>query len=310
MYLQFQTDAFVHFKLLLIMELQNVERIQAEKDLFKERFYKPQIPCVLTNFTQDWGLRNWTADYLKSVAGNDQVKLYSNAYDNGQTLDTFIKPQTEINFGDYLDIMTSNVETDLRLFLFDIFKEHPDLTEQIVNPDIGANLLKYRYSFFGTKNSATRMHYDIDYSNVFLSQFMGRKHVLLFERNQGLNLYQIPYTTHSFVDFSKLGNPDYEAKFPRLDKLNGYELILEPGETLFMPSGYWHFISYLDSSFSVALRSLPNKFNYILASANNVFLKRNLNKVFDYSPSLKKIYDNFKINTLKKRYADHILDFK
>jgi hypothetical protein len=290
------------------MELQNVQRIQAQKELFRENFYKPQIPCVLSDFTQKWGIRNWDIDYLKSVAGNDRVKLFTNAYDNGQTLDTYTKAQSEIKFSDYLDILNSNEEIDLRLFLFDIFKDHPELTAQIENPDLGVNLLKYRFSFFGTKNSATRMHFDIDYSNVFLSQFMGRKKVLLFNRDQAFNLYQIPYTTHSLVDFSKISTTQYIEKFPNLVNLKGYEVVLEPGETLFMPSGYWHYINYIDSSFSVALRSLPNKFNYILASVNNVFLVRQLNKLFDYSPSLKKVYDNLKINTMKKRYADHKIE--
>ena len=290
------------------MKLQNVERIQSKKELFREKYYKPQVPCVFTDFTKNWGLRKWTVDYLKSVAGEDQVKLFTSAYESGQTLDTYTKAKSEIAFSDYLDIMTSNDECDLRLFLFDIFKDHPELILQIENQDIGVNLLKYRYSFFGTKNSATRMHYDIDYSNVFLSQFMGRKRVLLFDRNQGYDLYQIPYTTHSLVDFSKLDNHEYCAKFPNLNRLNGYEVTLEPGETLFMPSGYWHYVTYVDSSFSVALRSLPNKLNYIIASANNVFLTRNLNKVFDYSPMLKKIYDNLKMNALKRKYADHLIE--
>jgi hypothetical protein len=287
------------------MELQNVVRIGAQKELFLKNFYKPQIPCVFTDFTKNWGLRNWDVDYLKSVAGEDMVKLFTNAYESGQTLETYIKPQAEIKFSDYLDIMNSNADYDLRLFLFDIFKDHPDLVQQIKNPDIGLNLLKYRFSFFGTKNSATRMHYDIDYSNVFLSQFMGRKRVLLFDRNQAFNLYQIPYTTHSLVDFSKIYLPEYSDKFPNLYNLKGYEVILEPGETLFMPSGYWHYISYEDSSFSVALRSLPNKFNYRIALANNVFFIRNLNKIFDLSPFLKKMYDDMKLNALKRRYSDH-----
>jgi ribosomal protein L16 Arg81 hydroxylase len=111
-----------------------------------------------------------------------------------------------------------------------------------------------------------------------------------------------------FCCFSKISTTEYIEKFPNLVNLKGYEVVLEPGETLYMPSGYWHYINYIDSSFSVALRSLPNKFNYILASVNNVFLVRQLNKLFDYSPSLKKVYDNLKINTMKKRYADHKIE--
>ena len=47
----------------------------------------------------------------------------------------------------------------------------------------------------------------------------------------------------SLADFSNYhlntGKPDYDA-FPALKKANGYEVILEHGDTLFMPAGYWH----------------------------------------------------------------------
>jgi ribosomal protein L16 Arg81 hydroxylase len=34
------------------------------------------------------------------------------------------------------------------------------------------------------------------------------------------------------------------------------ECILEPGDTLFMPSGFWHYITYLEGGFSVSYRKL------------------------------------------------------
>ena len=37
--------------------------------------------------------------------------------------------------------------------------------------------------------------------------------------------------------------------------MEGYEANLNPGETLFMPSGYWHYIEYTDGGYSMALRA-------------------------------------------------------
>lgn len=34
------------------------------------------------------------------------------------------------------------------------------------------------------------------------------------------------------------------------------EVILEHGDTLFMPAGYWHHMEYLDSGFAMSLRAL------------------------------------------------------
>ena len=49
-------------------------------------------------------------------------------------------------------------------------------------------------------------------------------------------------------------NPDFK-KFPALDGVEGQEAILEHGDTLFMPTGYWHWMKYLDGSFSISLRA-------------------------------------------------------
>ena len=38
--------------------------------------------------------------------------------------------------------------------------------------------------------------------------------------------------------------------------VKGYEVVLEEGDSLFMPSGYWHYITYLEGSFSVSYRKM------------------------------------------------------
>ena len=105
--------------------------------------------------------------------------------------------------------------------------------------------------FFGGEGSKVALHYDIDLSHVFLNQFHGRKRVVLFGPEQSKYLYQHPFTVASYVD---VNNPDYE-KFPALRYAQGYETILNPGETIFMPSGYWHYIEYIDGGYSMSLRA-------------------------------------------------------
>ena len=48
-------------------------------------------------------------------------------------------------------------------------------------------------------------------------------------------------------------------KYPALAFVKGYECVLEHGDSIFMPSGYWHYMTYLNGSFSVSYRKLsPN----------------------------------------------------
>jgi hypothetical protein len=85
-----------------------------------------------------------------------------------------------------------------------------------------------------------------------LTQFYGRKKVVLISPQYSRLLYKLPFNTHSLVDLDK---PDYD-KFPGLRYVETYECILEPGDALFMPSGYWHYITYIDAGFSVSYRKL------------------------------------------------------
>ena len=55
-----------------------------------------------------------------------------------------------------------------------------------------------------------------------------------------------------------LDNPDYQ-KYPGLKFIKGYDFILEHGDSIFMPAGYWHYMTYLNGSFSVSYRKVsPN----------------------------------------------------
>ena len=115
--------------------------------------------------------------------------------------------------------------------------------------------------FFGGKNSKVRIHQDMDWSNVFLTQLYGRKEVVLFHPKYSKLLYRYPFGVHSSVDIE---NPDYE-KYPGLKYVKGFHCILQPGDTLYIPSGYWHYIKYLDGGYAINQRALsPHPLRWII----------------------------------------------
>lgn len=261
------------------MELQEVDCV---KDISPEDFFqlyvKTRTPVKLLNYSQNWPAREkWTYPFLKEKAGHHLVKLHGAWQDNEPTR---IEMPTvkEVPFAEYIEMLETNQQSDLRIFLFNLFKLEPSLLQDFDFPPIMEGYLKdYPYMFFGCAGSDVRLHYDIDLSNVFITQFGGIKRITLFDQSQTKYLYKLPFTTHSAADLSKA---DYE-KYPALKLAKGWQTDLMPGETLFMPSGIWHYIQYLDGSFSLSLRTLNPSRMGKLQGAYNVFVIRKLDEYFN-----------------------------
>lgn len=231
---------------------------------FIEEYLKPKRPVVFTDLVKDWpAVQKWTFDWLRETHGSIEVPLYDKHIHDP---DKYFKPAKVMSFGEYLTLIEQG-PVDLRMFLFDIFKKAPELANDIRFPTIMDGFLKgYKYVFFGGEGSITGLHYDMDCSNVFLTQFQTRKEVILYAPDQAARLYQLPFTVMSKVDPI---NPDYE-KYPAMKGLQGYHTILNHGETIFIPSLWWHYIRYIDGGFSLALRANDSPLTFMRGAFNLV----------------------------------------
>lgn len=220
---------------------------------FKKNYLDKRRPLIIKGLTKSWPAREkWTAEYLKQVVGKKVVPLYDNSKaDPSKPINS---SAAEMPFDEYIDLIKSQ-PTELRIFFFNIFKQAPQLLDDIVLPKdlMGGFLESMPAMFFGGSNSVTFLHYDIDLPHIFHTHFGGRKHVILFENKWKKRLYCIPNATYALEDYD-VANPDTE-KFPALDGVEGFEAFLEHGDTLFMPTGYWHWMKYLTGSFSLSLRA-------------------------------------------------------
>lgn len=220
---------------------------------FAEQHLNPMLPVVFTDFTQNWaGRQKWTIEFFKKQYGHLSVPVASPNYSKPGK--NYMYPDTTMSFGEYLTLLDRG-PMEYRIFLWNLFKYAPELIKDFDYPNIMDGFIQdFPFMFFGGQGSVTAMHYDIDMSHVFLSQLHGRKRVVLFAHDQSPYLYHLPYSVASYVDINK---PDY-ARFPALAKAKGWETMLYPGETIFIPSGYWHYIEYTDGGYSIALRSNPS----------------------------------------------------
>ena len=230
-----------------------------EPEVFKRDFYRPGVPVVIRNLSHNWpALGKWNWDYFKKLVGDKKVPLYNNVKSDAYTpINTADDYKT---FGEYIDMIRSGPSA-WRIFLFNIFDHAPQLIKDFTWPEqlMKGFIKKYPMLFTGGAGSITHMHYDIDLSHILHTQFGGRKRVLMFPYKEQHKLYRKPFEVLSLADFSyyyeQNGGPDYD-KFPALKLAEGFDFILEPGDTLFMPAGYWHHMEYLEPGFALILRAM------------------------------------------------------
>jgi len=224
---------------------------------FNENYFKPQKPLLIKGLANMYPAgRKWNINFIKAYCGDVTVGIFDNNKKNNSS-SAFTTPDFEMNFGAYVETIIKDEPSHLRMFLFNMFKKKPGLRKDFPCPYLFKGILgKIGYMFFGTKNIKVRLHQDIDMSSVMLTQFHGRKKVVLISPEYSDLLYRLPFNTYSLVD---LDNPDYN-KYPGLEFVEASEYILEPGDALFMPSGYWHHITYLEGGFGVSYRKLAPTF--------------------------------------------------
>lgn len=244
---------------------------------FKKNYLDKRRPVVIRNLTKDWPAREkWSTDYFKTLAGDIEVPLYDNSKaDPSKPINA---AAAKMKLRDYLDLIKRE-PTELRIFLFNFFKHVPSLKDDVIIPKdlMGGFIESMPAMFFGGSNSVTFLHYDIDLPHIFHTHFGGRKHVILFENKWKRRLYCIPNATYALEDYDIL-NPDYE-KFPALQGVQGEEVFLEHGDTLFMPTGYWHWMKYIDGSFSLSLRAWDKSISRKAQSVYNLAVKGGVDSV-------------------------------
>jgi hypothetical protein len=279
------------------VQLKKVEKISGMSSAdFVKNYFDKGVPVILQDFVRKdspaW--TKWSYDYFKEIAGDKEVDLLGK--EDASNDRAASAPVAKMKFGDYLDLIEKE-PTDLRIFLFNLMKLKPELNKDLIYNDLtGGKVLQWLpYLFFGGQGSSTRNHFDIDMSHVFLTQYKGIKKIWLFPLEQSDLMYKLPYNFHSIAN---LKNPDFE-KFPAIKHVRGYEAEIHPGETVFMPSGWWHYIQYETEGYSISVRALPSNIYDKWRGFRNLVITRN------FDNTMRKIFKDrwfqYKVQAAQKR---------
>jgi hypothetical protein len=249
-------------------------------EIFEKQFKFPGLPVVIENFYQDWpAAKLWNDHYFSQKIGQNIVSVFDAQF--AKPGGNYMSHSRKMTFNDFL-VGWRQGNLDQRMFLFNLKKQAKNLLADVKIPTLTKGFSKnFFFMFLGAKGSVTPNHYDIDLAHVFHLTFQGKKTIYLFPPSENEHLYRHPFTVRSYIDPV---NPDYQ-KFPQFQKANGYQVTVMAGDTLFIPSGYWHHVIYDESSLSLSLRCRHHDWRQDLkGKLNIVFMQifdRSMNFLFN-----------------------------
>lgn len=229
-----------------------VRRVSESEFLGMTRHERALEPLVLTDISRTWpALTKWTPDFFKEEYGDRAVPTYDKAF--AEPSSSYLSASGSMSFGQYIELIESS-PTDTRLFLFELFRMAPELRRDIELPSWLGPLSKiFLVTFFGGEGGLTTFHYDVDLPNVFHAVLFGKKEFRLFSQDQSRHLYAHPWTVRSYVNTKKPNLTEH----PSFANASGFACEVEAGETLFIPTEFWHQVYYPGASWGIAFRQYP-----------------------------------------------------
>jgi Cupin-like domain len=248
------------------------KRADVSTDEFIDRYVRGCRPVVLTDIARDWpAMRRWTPDDLKSRFGHLEVDVQSGRAADPRFEMNKLAHRRTVRLGDFVDQVCTGGETnDYYLTANNELLRRAEFKPLL--DDIGtlpalcdrARLADCSSFWFGPGGTVTSLHHDT--LMLFHTQIFGRKRWRFVSPLHTCKLYNY-FQYYSPVDPDA---PDLQ-RYPDFADVRMLEVVLEPGETVFLPLAWWHQVRSLgvSISFSYSNLTLPNHFTYINPTISN-----------------------------------------
>lgn len=223
--------------------------ISAEE--FLAQHYAANQPVILDGELADWpALDRWTPDYLKHLIGSREIEVQGDRSSDPDFERNMTSHRRTMPFDAFINrIIAEGDGNDLYLTAYNSAANAATL--ELLHQDLGFldKLLTreggtaHGMPWIGSANSFTPLHHDL--TNNLLLQITGRKRVLLVAPDVTPHLYN---DHHVYSRIRDLAEPGIVERFPALEGIHVHQVMLEPGDALFVPLGWWHQVTALDFS--------------------------------------------------------------
>lgn len=230
-----------------------IDRVESpSREQFRADYLIPRKPVVISGSLTEWPATNsWNPDYLRDRWGDHPIdhrgikgtlaQIIERAENSTQACpEPYLK---NYDIRQHLPAMLADLQPRLRYAEPNWF-DHWSLPSQIRVPGTA-----YELFIGGDGSHIPRLHFDEYAVYNFISQIYGRKDFWFYPPDAAPCLYPLesnPYLS----EIEDPLNPDPE-KFPRFSEVQPIRLTLNPGETVFVAPGWWHWTRMQELSISI-----------------------------------------------------------
>jgi len=226
-------------------------RHRLSREAFLREYYTTNRPVIITGMMDDWpALRKWNLDYFAQEFGDRDVEVQMGRTAGANYEIEREKYMSSIRFGEFVEMvraagetndfyLTANNNSSNRKVLSELWDDIVQIPEYLQSDSPGGFL------WMGPPGTITPFHHDL--TNNFMAQVIGRKRVKIAPS------WDIPIMRNYLHCFSQVdGRVVPPTVRPPLDEPQILELILNPGEVLFLPIGCLHYVHGIEISVTVS----------------------------------------------------------
>ncbi|KAM4731663.1 HSPB1-associated protein 1 homolog isoform 2-T3 [Anableps anableps] len=222
-----------------------------------------QHPAVFLNMTRGWPVLHWTAEHLSGCLQDRLIRfrLGRKEVTNAPLFETqcsyieatvaqFLRwTQHQSDVGSFSEYPCTEywAYADYK-YITMLFHDQPFMFEDVKWSEFGFEGRNGNEStlWIGTEGANTPCHLDTYGCNLVL-QVQGRKRWHLFPPEDTAKLYptRIPYEESSIFSQVDVLHPDLR-KFPEFQGARAHMVTLEPGQVLYVPRHWWHYVESID----------------------------------------------------------------
>ena len=220
---------------------------------FEREYLRPPRPVILTDAISHWrALGRWSPQFFKEEYGHLEVEVDGEAMALGDLIDR-VEASTDDNPAPYLrNQVLAEWPPELFADVLRCRTAHGPTGSRAACSRRGRSCHPSRYTSGARARSFPVLHYDGLHTHAFLMQLYGEKEYIAFSPDQTAFMYPQDGDRGQQVRIDDVLHPDLAA-FPLFDQAEGVRFRLHPGETLFVPAGWWHTARILSPSVTVSI---------------------------------------------------------